>query len=149
MRNRKILVVIIALVLAIPFAFGCAARCKDCGMTVKVTVLDGINFDFNKYAITPSGKTILEKDVALLKKNKSLDVSIEGHCDIAGPDNYNQMLSERRAKVVYDYFLSQGIAADRMRTLGWGRKKPLVPNDTKANRAKNRRVEINIIKARA
>ena len=91
---------------------------------------------------------MLDEDVALLEKNKSLDISIEGHCDIVGSDSYNNRLSEKRAKAVYSYFLGQGIPTERMRTVGYGRTKPLVPNDTPANRARNRRVEIHVIKAR-
>jgi OOP family OmpA-OmpF porin len=132
-------------------ALGCGAayqRCKDCGKVVKTTVLRGIHFDFDKYALRADGTAILNEDVELLKKDPSLDVSIDGHCDIIGSDAYNQTLSEKRAKAVYDYFLANGIAADRMKYQGFGRKKPIVPNDTDGNRAMNRRVEINIIKMR-
>lgn len=148
MKARFLYVVLLIAALSLIFAFGCAARCANCGKVVKVTVLDGILFDFNKAVIKPEGKTILDKDIALLKKDDKLNISVEGHCDIVGSDEYNQILSEKRAKVVYDYFLSQGIDAKRMATVGFGRKKPVAPNDTEANRAKNRRVEVNIIKAR-
>jgi outer membrane protein OmpA-like peptidoglycan-associated protein len=127
---------------------GCAGRCVNCGKTVKVTTLGGVHFDFNRAVIKKAGRKALNEDIKLLKSNKSLDISIEGHCDIVGTDVYNQRLSERRATVVYDYFLKHGISASRMRTVGYGRSRPLVPNDSAANRAKNRRVEIHIIKAR-
>jgi len=116
---------------------------------VRVTVLRGVHFDFNKSEIKPSGIPILNEDVKLLNKDPSLDITIGGHCDIVGSDAYNQKLSERRAQAVYNYFLRQGIWTDRMRTIGYGRSRPVVPNDTEANRAMNRRVEIKIIKARA
>ncbi|MFH0799058.1 MAG: OmpA family protein [Pseudomonadota bacterium] len=148
MKNRSILALLATAVFAIPLAMGCAARCVDCGKVIKVTVLDGVNFDFNKSVIKPEGKVLLDKDVDLLKRDKTLDISVEGHCDIIGSDDYNQKLSDKRAQVVYDYFALKGIETRRMHTVGWGRKRPLVPNTTAANRAKNRRVEVNVIKAR-
>jgi OOP family OmpA-OmpF porin len=150
MRIHNIVIVFVLFALLPPFASGCTgARCADCGKTVKIDRLEGVHFDFDKALIKPEGKKILDEDVALLGRDKTLDISVEGHCDIVGSDAYNQKLSERRAQVVYDYFLKKGVAADRMRTVGYGRAKPLVANDTPANRAKNRRVEIHIIKARA
>jgi OOP family OmpA-OmpF porin len=148
MKTRFMTVLALAAILVLPLLSGCANRCANCGQTIKVTVLEGVNFDFDKSVLKPEGKAILEKDVELLKKDKTLDISVEGHCDIMGSDEYNQKLSERRAKVVSDYFVSQGIDAGRMKTIGYGRKQPVVPNDTDANRAKNRRVEVRIIKAR-
>ena len=149
--TRRTLATAAALLVLVTAAFtlaGCRQMCKRCGHTVKVTVLEGVNFDFNKATLKPAGKAILDNDVKLLADDKTLDVSIDGHCDIVGSDEYNQKLSEARAKAVFDYLVSKGIAADRMKTAGYGRSRPIVPNDTEANRAKNRRVEINIIKAR-
>jgi len=149
MKRRNLVIALIMFTIVLPYAAGCTgARCADCGKTVKIDTLEGVHFDFDKYTIKPAGKTMLNQDVALLEKNKSLDISIEGHCDIVGSDSYNNSLSEKRAKAVYSYFLSQGIPSDRMRTIGYGRSRPIVPNDTPANRAKNRRVEIHVIKAR-
>lgn len=141
-------VAIVVGLMALTLMAGCQQMCRRCGHTVKVTVLDGVHFDFNKWAIKPEGKAILDKDAELLKKDKTLDISIEGHCDVVGTDEYNQRLSERRAKVVFDYFASKGVDAKRMKTVGFGRKKPVAPNTTPEGRAKNRRVEVNIIKAR-
>ncbi|MFH1830492.1 MAG: OmpA family protein [Pseudomonadota bacterium] len=150
MRIHNIVMAFVLIVLLAPLSVSCTgARCADCGKTIKIDTLEGVHFDFDKYVVKPAGKKILDEDVALLSKDKTLDISIEGHCDIVGSDAYNQNLSERRANAVYKYFLTKGISADRMRTIGYGRTKPLVPNDTAANRAKNRRVEIHIIKARA
>jgi len=142
------LAILVTIALASPTLSGCRKMCERCGHVIMTTVLEGINFDFNKATIKPQGKLILDKDVAVLSDDKTLDVSIEGHCDIIGSDEYNQKLSEDRAGAVYNYFLEKGIEASRMRTVGYGRMRPIVPNDSEANRAKNRRVEINIIKAR-
>jgi OmpA-OmpF porin, OOP family len=150
MKKRLVIwMLAIVAIAALPAVVGCSKRCENCGKTVKVDTLTGIHFDFNKAIIKPEGKKVLDVDIDLIKKDKTLDISIEGHCDIVGSDEYNQQLSERRAKVVYDYFAANGIPTERMRTVGFGRKKPIVPNDSEANRAKNRRVEIRIIKARA
>lgn len=148
MKIRHLSLALVLSTIAALMIAGCVGRCKDCGKTVKVTTLDGVLFDFNRALIKPAGKKVLDGDVALIKQSKSLDISIEGHCDIVGSDSYNQQLSEKRARVVYDYFLKNGIEANRMRTVGFGRTKPIVPNDSAANRARNRRVEIHMIKAR-
>lgn len=148
MKKRFAIVVIAAATAAALASAGCAQMCRRCGEVVKVTVLEGVHFDFDRAVIKPEGKIVLDKDVELLKKDQTLDISVEGHCDIVGSDAYNQVLSERRAKVVFDHFLKGGIEAARMKTVGYGRSKPVVPNDSATNRAKNRRVEIQIIKAR-
>ena len=150
MRIQNFIIAVVMFAIVLPAVSGCTgARCANCGKTIKIDRLEGVHFDFNKYQVKPAGKTILDEDVALLKRDSTLDISIEGHCDIVGTDAYNQKLSEKRANAVYDYFLKNGIPADRMRTVGYGRSRPIVPNDTAANRAKNRRVEIHVIKARA
>ena len=148
MKVRHLISSLALTLVAASLVAGCAGRCADCGKTIRIDRLEGVHFDFNRAAIKKAGKKILDEDVALLKSNKSLDISIEGHCDKVGTDIYNQQLSERRARVVYNYFLKKGVSADRMRTVGYGRSNPIAPNDTPVNRAKNRRVEIHIIKAR-
>jgi OOP family OmpA-OmpF porin len=149
MKIRNIVIAIVMFAIVLPFASSCTgARCAECGKTVRIDRLEGVHFDFDKYRIKPAGEKVLNEDVALMNRDPSLDISIEGHCDIVGGDAYNQRLSEKRADAVYQYFLKNGVSAQRMRTVGYGRTKPLVPNDTPANRARNRRVEIHVIKAR-
>lgn len=149
---KKILTIVIGVaMLALAIHQGCSrsvARCENCGKVVKTTVLRGIHFDFDKYAVRPDGVPILNEDIELLKGDPALDVSIEGHCDIIGSDAYNQKLSEKRAGTVRDYLLKNDIASERMKTVGFGRKNPIVPNDSAENRTMNRRVELQIIKAR-
>lgn len=149
--KRMLMIAIGVAMLALALHQGCAksvARCENCGEVVKTTVLRGIHFDFDKYEVRPDGVPILSEDIDLIKKDPTLDVSIEGHCDIIGSDAYNQKLSEKRAGAVQDYFLKNGVATERMKAVGFGRKNPIVPNDTAENRAMNRRVELQIIKAR-
>lgn len=126
---------------------GCTgARCEKCGeKVVHLTVLEGVNFAFDKADLLPVAYPILDKDVTALKNDPKLNVRIEGHCDIRGSDEYNQKLSERRAKTVLNYFASKGIDKKRMSAVGFGRSKPLVPNTTEENMYKNRRVEVKIV----
>lgn len=149
MRIHNILLAAVMFVIVLPYAAGCTgARCADCGKTVRIDRLEGVHFDFDKYRVKPAGRKVLNEDIVLLRQDRSLDISIEGHCDIVGGDAYNQQLSEKRAGAVYQYFLKNGVQAGRMRTVGYGRTRPLMPNDTPANRSRNRRVEIHVIKAR-
>jgi len=137
-------------VLALGLVFmlqGCnPKRCEHCGeKVVHVTVLEGINFAFDKADLLPIAYPILDKDVTMLKNDSNLNVVMEGHCDIRGSDEYNKKLSERRAKTVFNYFASKGIDKKRMSTIGYGRSKPLVPNTSEENMYKNRRVEVKIV----
>lgn len=72
-------------------------------------------------------------------------VSVEGHSDNSGDEIYNALLSAKRAKNVADYFIAFGIGSSQVSYKGWGKDKPLVPNTSEANRAKNRRVEIKFL----
>lgn len=143
---KKIAALLIAVV-SLAFIQACTgARCVNCGKVVHTTILEGINFAFNKADLLPIAYPILDKDITMLKNSSELKVSVEGHCDIRGSDEYNQKLSERRAKTVCDYFASKGIDKSRISTVGYGRKKPIVPNTSEENMYKNRRVEVKIIK---
>lgn len=144
---KKLLVFVIALgLVASATLMGCA-RCTDCPKVVKTVILEGVNFDFDKSTLRPDARNILDDDVRMLK-NSRYKVSIEGHCDIRGSDAYNMKLSQRRADSVYNYLLKRGIPAKRMDTVAYGRSRPLLPNTTEANMAKNRRVELKIIQMR-
>jgi peptidoglycan-associated lipoprotein len=145
---KKLSFPLIALVLVTAISFMGCARCKDCPKVVKTIILEGVNFDFDKSTLRPDAKNILDDDIRLLKSNSRYRVSIEGHCDVRGSDAYNMELGQRRADSVYNYLLKQGIPADRMDTVSYGRSKPLLPNTTEANMAKNRRVEMKIIQVR-
>jgi outer membrane protein OmpA-like peptidoglycan-associated protein len=85
-----------------------------------------------------------------LEKNKDVGpVIIEGHTDNVGSRAYNTDLSKRRAKAVETYLVSKGIAAKRLRSDGFGFDKPVAPNDTPLNRAKNRRTEFKVVDEKA
>ncbi len=108
-------------------------------------IFDGTNFDFDKATLRPTGKAKLDDNVRSLTQYPDIDVEITGHTDSVGSDKYNQKLSEERAMTVKRYMESKGIAASRMTTKGYGETKPIASNKTKAGRAENRRVEIEIM----
>lgn len=107
-------------------------------------VLDGANFDFDKYNIKPEWAVVLDQQVEKLRNHPELRIVVEGHTDNVGTEQYNQRLSERRAGAVYDYLLNRGISADRMETVGYGETWPKISNLTKEGRAINRRVELTV-----
>ena len=109
----------------------------------KITwILSGVNFDFASDVVRPDAKEVLKSDIKILKENPQIRVEIQGHtCDI-GPAEYNRNLSDRRAKSIKEYLVSQGIARNRLEARGYGEDRPRFPNDGEENRARNRRVEL-------
>lgn len=111
----------------------------------KVTYAADAFFDFDKSVLKPEGKAKLD-DLAGKVKNINLEVIIAvGHTDSIGTDAYNQKLSVRRAEAVKAYLVSKGIDKSRVYTEGKGEKQPVADNKTAAGRAKNRRVEIEVV----
>jgi OOP family OmpA-OmpF porin len=106
-------------------------------------------FDFDKAVLKPAGKASLDDLVSKLK-DINLEVIIAvGHTDSVGTDEYNQKLSVRRAEAVKAYLQSKGVEANRVYTEGKGEKQPVADNKTAAGRAKNRRVEIEVVGTRS
>jgi len=99
-------------------------------------------FDFGRYDIKPEAYPFLNEVVTILKMNPETKVEIEGHTDNVGTAEYNQRLSEERAKVIMDYLVENGIDAERLSQKGYGVTQPVASNDTEEGRAKNRRVEL-------
>ncbi len=114
----------------------------------KVTYAADAFFDFDKSVVKPAGKAKLDDLVAKIK-GINLEVIIAvGHTDSIGSDAYNQKLSVRRAESVKAYLISKGIEKNRIYTEGKGEKQPVADNKTKEGRAKNRRVEIEVVGTR-
>jgi len=105
-------------------------------------VLTGVTFDTSKWEIKSRYYSILNSVVAILQKNPALRLEIEGHTDNRGAADYNQRLSENRAKAVMDYLIAKGIASSRLSANGYGFSKPAASNATASGRAQNRRVEL-------
>lgn len=115
------------------------------GCPVRVAIdLRGVNFEFDKDRLLPESVVILDKAVEVLKAYPDIRVEVGGHTDSVGTDAYNMGLSDRRAKVVYDYLTANGIASDRLGPNGYGESKPIDTNNTSEGRAKNRRTELVI-----
>jgi OOP family OmpA-OmpF porin len=99
-----------------------------------LVTLHGPQFDFNKAVLKPDGKRMVDEAVHVMKAQRTLRVSVEGHTDAIGSDAYNQKLSLRRAETVRD--------AGRITVKGWGKTRPIADNKSAEGRAENRRVEI-------
>ncbi len=108
-------------------------------------ILRGVNFDFDKSTIRPDARVILDEAVATLRSEPEIRVSVEGHTDAMGSDEYNQRLSERRATAVADYLSRGGISRGRFSTEGFGESNPVASNVEEDGRAQNRRVELRIL----
>lgn len=108
-------------------------------------VLANLEFDLDQSAIKPEFSPILDEVAAVLKDNDDVDVRIDGHTDSRASDEYNMALSQRRAEAVVKALVKRGIPASRMESLGFGETQPIAPNDSEANMARNRRVEITPI----
>jgi OOP family OmpA-OmpF porin len=115
----------------------------------KVTYAADAFFDFDKSTLKPEAKTKLDD---LVEKTKQINLEViiaVGHTDSVGTDAYNQKLSVRRAESIKTYLVSKGMEANRVYTEGKGEKQPVADNKTAEGRAKNRRVEIEVVGTRA
>ena len=106
--------------------------------SLKATML----FDTNSSYIKIEANPLLDEVVTILEKNPQLKVEIQGYADNTGTPEYNQWLSERRAKRVMDYLVTKGIDSARLEAKGYGSTNPVASNATEAGRAQNRRVEL-------
>ena len=120
---------------------------QDTPNEIKILMKDGILFDFDSDNIQDDTKKILEEIKRYyLDRITFKEIIIEGHTDDIGSNEYNQTLSQRRADGIANFFISEGISKEKIKTIGYGEEKPLVKNDNDQDRATNRRVELRIIK---
>lgn len=106
--------------------------------------LNSIEFETNKSKIVKSSYPILDEIVQIMKDNPSYKLFIKGHTDNEGNSDKNLKLSQDRAAAVLDYLSDKGVSESRMRSAGFGDTRPIVPNNSPENKAKNRRVEFEI-----
>ncbi len=109
-------------------------------------VLENVFFDKDKATLKPESKFELDKLVRYLDMNKDLNITLEGHTDSDGDDDYNMKLSQDRAEAVMNYLIENGIDAKRLKAKGYGETKPRDTNDTVEGRANNRRTEYKMTK---
>ncbi len=109
------------------------------------TELSNVFFDTDKYELKPASKTELQQVVTLLQENPTITIEVSGHTDNVGAKEYNQELSENRAKSVKAFLERQGINPSRIKAVGYGMAKPRASNETEKGRKINRRIEILII----
>jgi len=107
-----------------------------------VANMSDVLFRSGSYELATGARERLAKVSGIVLAYPSLHVSIEGHTDSVGGDDYNQTLSERRAEAVRDYFVQQGIPSGSVEAHGFGKNEPIASNDTAEGRAQNRRVEL-------
>jgi outer membrane protein OmpA-like peptidoglycan-associated protein len=109
-------------------------------------VMNNIQFTVNSAALLPAGKTELDKLAALMKQNPNLEILLAGHTSAEGAAALNRELSLKRVRSCKDYLVSKGIDDGRITIKGHGPDMPVAPNDTEAGRAKNRRVEMKVMR---
>ena len=108
-------------------------------------VLGDTLFDFNKHNIKPKYYHVLNKVVAVIKRNPYLRIEVQGHTCNLGSAQYNQTLSENRARAVMYYLAQKGIEEERLTAVGYGKTRPKVSCRNEACRALNRRVELHVL----
>jgi len=104
-------------------------------------VLKPIQFDFDKADIRADAQQTMNANAGRMRDHGSLKVRIEGHCDERGTVEYNLALGDRRARAARDYLVSVGVPAQRLRTISFGKERPLDPGHNESAWSVNRRAE--------
>ncbi len=121
------------------------AKVERIGEGIQVTYGSGVLFRTNSATLSAEAQQNIRKMAEILQKYPDTDIIVAGHTDSDGTEEYNQGLSERRAKSVTDYVTSLGVSAARFQSVGYGETQPVATNDTAAGKQANRRVEIAIM----
>ena len=111
----------------------------------KATLTTPIQFEFDRAEITEEGLRLLDQKVETLQKHPTVRIRIEGNADDYGSDEYNMVLSQRRAAIVNRYFTERGIAASRIQIVSLGEEKPLCTERDEGCRSRNRRDEFVVL----
>ncbi|MEQ8604606.1 MAG: peptidoglycan-associated lipoprotein Pal [Marivibrio sp.] len=110
---------------------------------------DRVFFAFDSSELSSSARATLDRQAAWLQQHRSVQIVIEGHADERGTREYNLALGERRANSVKEYLVSQGVDANRLRTISYGKERPAVAGSTEAAWAQNRRAVTDIVSGAA
>ena len=103
-----------------------------------------VHFGQGRAGLDTAGKALIDRLIGALNICTEAKISVSGHTDASGRARRNLVLSKRRARGVASYMIQKGIDAGRLNAIGYGDKRPVVPNDTRANMARNRRIEVAI-----
>jgi len=121
-----------------------ARRAQEWARTTE-TMGELIHFAFDRSTIRSEDRAILDRKVEILGADTSIRIQIAGHCDVRGPDRYNQALGMRRAEAARQYLTRAGVAADRVTVVSHGESRPLDSGTTREAHARNRRAEFTIV----
>jgi len=120
------------------------AKIERVGEGIKITFDSGILFASNSSTLEYQAKTNINKLAVILNKYPDTNILVTGHTDFDGSDQFNQTLSEQRARSVSNYTMSRGVSSSRLSIIGLGEKEPIASNETVEGKRQNRRVEIAI-----
>ena len=104
---------------------------------------ENIQFDFDKYVLTPQAMMILDEKASYLREHPGVRVLIEGHCDERGSNEYNLALGDRRANSAKAYLIKSGVAESRMTTISYGEEQPLCMQSNEPCWSRNRRAQFS------
>lgn len=120
------------------------AEVERVGEGIKITFDSGILFDFDSYELRSASRQNIEELAGIMQDYEDTEILFGGHTDSQGSAEYNQELSEDRAKAVAGYAADQGVDSERMIITGYGEEDPVADNSTETGRQENRRVEIAV-----
>ncbi len=121
------------------------AKIERVGEGIKITFDSGLLFDVDSADLRPEAKENLSDLAVILAKYEDTDVLLEGHTDSDGTEDYNMRLSERRARAVQTYLVSQSVRAARTTVMWYGETQPIEDNETTEGKQQNRRVEVAVM----
>ena len=153
---------LLALTLALLAGFGCAKKQvaepevydDELAMTesermAAQRIADGIiYFAFDRYDLSAEARSTLTRQAAQIREVPQLRVTIEGHCDERGTDEYNLALGERRARAAFEFLVNLGVNPNQLEMVSFGKLRPAVPGNNEAAWAQNRRAEFKAYKPR-
>ena len=120
-----------------------AASSEDFSLSDPVTLeggpLEDVLFDYDQATLSDQARATLERHALWLQNHRAAQVTVEGHCDERGTAEYNLALGDQRARAARDYLVSLGVATDRLKTVSYGKERPLDPLNSEAAYSRNRR----------
>ena len=130
-------------------ALGRIAETRRTALGLVMSLDEGsLKFDFDRADLRPESRETLSLIAGILFTSDDFAITVSGHTDARGSAEYNQRLSERRARAVADYLIGAGLARERFTVEGLGKAHPLDAGDSDEAHARNRRVELGIVSAR-